>query len=457
MAILNSRPQQAPAKTPIKKTDTAQITEPVYVGATVDTRYQDRRSLITHVGGSSWEVRYFQQVLGGNNELTPQQLSKDAVYQQYIQVDELELKVTSALTPSQDEETKSFEVTGVALVYPSLIPNKGDMFLADIGDGREGLFTVTNSTRMSILNETCYEIEYILVSEATEERRSDLAKKVIKKTHFVKELLDHGQKPVIVDEDYADYLSLGQWQERLLGSYLASFVNKRIGTLAVPGQEFITYDPFLVKALKSITDTDDHALARSLKSYSTQLPDREVPQTFWDAFLKLSMDMLPLCHEKLALVDACYFGRLAQFESVFFSNVQDVVYPIDRHNSDICSSQLQAARHDPRDIRHQFVTTRLGGLMQLMKPQGTTGFEALYPVHPVTKDDYYVFTEAFYFHQYEQQSQLETLVRYAMTGKPIDRRVLVNLCELSTRWAQLERFYYTPILLILLKLTRLGH
>lgn len=455
MAILNRTPAPKPPSTPVKRTDTPVITEPKYRGATVDTRYDDRRSLVTHIEGSAWVVNYFSQQLGEHDEPGPLQLGKDAVYQQYTQIQQLELKVTSALSADQRETSKSFDVTGSAMVYPPLVPNRGDMFLADVGDGQEGVFSIIQSKRMTYLKESVFEIEYVLVSYSTEEYRDDLAKKTIKQTRFLKDLLDHGEDPVIIEEDYHRLLNAEELQKTLLGHYLGSFYCKKSATLMVPDQNEDTYDPFVVQTFKRLFNTHDHALIRKMKSYSVELPDHTPPKTFWDALLDVTMADLPMCNEKLALVDSAVFGAFPQYEGVAFSNVESVVYPVDRQYTDLTHLTIKNGRYDARDIRHQFVTTHLSGLSQLNHPKGQ-GIKALHPIHPVTKDEYYVFSEAFYFHNYPGQSQLETLTRHAMENSPIDTATLFELADQVHRWGRLERFYYTPIILTLLKLVRQG-
>jgi hypothetical protein len=453
MPILTTRPKPLPIQTgTIQKTQLPVIADPEYRAATVDTRYLNHRHLLTRIAGSSWTTRYYQQVLGKDNELTPQQLSKDAVYQQYIEINELELRVNTPLSSSQTVETREFQVTGGATVYPPMVPNVGDMFLADIGDGREGIFAVTTTNRMSILTDTCYELEYLLISEANDEHKRDLTRKTIKHTHFVKSIVENGGNPFLATEEYDAYRNIAQVEQRLLGHYFGTFFNKKVSSLAVPDQVELTYDPWLVKFLQQLLDTTLHPILRVLKLYSAQIPEETPPVTLWDALIKSDIDRLPLCNEKLALVDARLFGTSPQFEGVFFSNIDDVVYPVDRH-SELLFTNLLPGQLPSRDIRHQFKTTRLGNPALLTRPTGV-GLASLYPIHPVTKDDYYVFTEAFYFNYGKEQSQLEVLTHNAMEGKEVDREVLLQLCEAMPRWGRLEQFYYTPVLLALLKVAK---
>lgn len=451
MAILNNIPKPPTVEQPIKKAEQVVINEPKYKSTVVDSNYQSLRSLITHIEGSSWVVKYYQQILTINEELTPLQLDKDPVYQQYTEISDLELKVSTPLSSSQDSDTGIYEIVGTATIYPPLIPNYGDMFIADIGDGRSGIFSVTSSRRLSILTEPCFEVEYVFISIMKQMYEDDLERKTIKKVNFVKKLIEHGENPLLVTSDYNDYLKINEVRRDLIGSYFGNFFNKKISSLAVPDQKRLTFDPWLVKAITSTIDIDEFPLLRNIKNYSVELPDVTKPKTIWDALIQNRSEDIPLCSEKLALVESYFFGIIPQYEGIYFTNVQTVVYPIDKSEKPLNFSAMAPGKFKSSDIRHQFENTILGSLSQLSKPTGE-GIESLYPIHPVTKDDYYVFSEAFYFHQYEQQSQLETLVRDMLTRKPVNRKVLLKLCENSYHWTSLDRFYYTPILLILLKL-----
>ncbi|MNY01736.1 hypothetical protein D3C86_1342790 [compost metagenome] len=69
----------------------------------------------------------------------------------------------------------------------------------------------------------------------------------------------------------------------------------------------------------------------------------------------------------------------------------------------------------------------------------------------MNKGDYYVLSEAFWKQEYEGLSKLEQLTLSAMTGEAINKTALLKLVKTSKNWNNLERFYYVPILLILIK------
>ena len=433
-----------------KQTDEPKVTHPDYRTPVVDTRYKQRRSLLTHVEGSSWKVNYYQQVLEADSELAPQQVNKSGVYQQYFEILGLEIKVTDPLSSSQDIETGSFEVTGSAIIYPTLIPNVGDMFIADVGDGREGIFSITESERLSILNDPCYRVNYVLVAQDNQSRHADLKSKTIKTTHFVRKRLEHGEDPLLVTEDYHRNLSMEEHLQDLRSRYFPQFFSKSIATLEVPGQDCVTYDPFLARAILETMDENDHPLIRQMRPYSADLPGLQPPVTVWDAVKEFDAGVLPMASEQLALVDSRYFGVIPQYESVFFSKIEDVVYPQERIKDCHPIKLIKRAGLVPRDIRHQFRVTDLGSIEETMKDDEQP------LIHQVTEDGYYIFTEAFYFEDSKKMSRMEWLLRQSLGGNPVDQKLLLDLCEAQQGWGLLERFYYTPFLMILIKMVLQG-
>lgn len=453
MPILTNKPAPKPQPAPTSPVVTEQ---PIHSTPATDTRYESRRSLLSHVEGMPWRVKYYQQLLSENSELSPLAPAKDPVYQQYTRINQLEIRVTTPLAQSQTAQSKNFEVTGEAILYPPMTPNKGDMFIADIGDGREGLFAVTETERLSIMKEACYQVSYVLTQYTDNQTIEELDAKTVKYTHFVKRLLDHGEDPVIVDDDYHRYLSLQQYWERLLGHYMGQFFNKTASTLLVPNQPQPTYDPFVVKFIASFISSTQHPLLRYMKKYAVDLPDRNRPWTIWDAVLTLSDSVLPMVEELNGIAHSRLFGELPQFEGVHYSNIEWVVYP---HNpkEPLCPThRLSAGELPAADIRHQFDTSRLSALGDFTRDNQAQGIDGLVPIHRVTADEYYVLSKAFYHGEKEHQSQLETLVQMALTRTPVNQKTLTELCDQCHKWPQLEQFYFTPLLLVMIKMVLRG-
>ena len=78
----------------IEQPPKVQIAAPQYRGVTVDTRYVPQSALLTHLEGSSWTVNYYSQVLGEDNAVEGQNVTREAIYQQYRLIKGFEFKVT---------------------------------------------------------------------------------------------------------------------------------------------------------------------------------------------------------------------------------------------------------------------------------------------------------------------------------------------------------------------------
>ena len=81
MPLMERKPDAVPAKEPVQ----IQVAEPRYQQQTnlVDERYTASTPILQHIEGSAWTVNYYSQVIGTENELSPQQLDQAPAYQQY--------------------------------------------------------------------------------------------------------------------------------------------------------------------------------------------------------------------------------------------------------------------------------------------------------------------------------------------------------------------------------------
>lgn len=401
-------------------------------------------------------MTYYQQVLDNDTELSPQQIHKSAVYQQYIKINRMELKVNQELSQTQNTETNEFEVSGTATLYPPVIPNVGDMFVADIGDGRSGIFVITSSERQTILKQACFQVEYQLRSYADEGSAElvDLNEKSIQETHFVKSYLEYGENPVIIEEEYQQQRGLNELYREVVAQFMADFYSRRFETLIVPHQTKVTYDAFVTKTILSVLDTTEQPMVQNIKDLNVNGRPAMDTTTLWNCLLRLSDDYLPMCVRKMYLVGAETFGTFPYYEGIYFSGVEHVVHP-DESRSDV------DAPYDRRDHKPMGTQLRSGarrsplgdGVIppEYRVPSEETGIGRLPDIHPVTHDDHYVFSQGFYSGDLTGGSKLEVLARDALAHRPIDLSVLTHLADTAKTWSSLERFYYMPVLIILMK------
>ena len=416
--VTNDENQQNNEEEPVK--DPVAVDDE-YQGIAVDAGKHDIESLLVHIEGSPWTVTYFSQMLDGDSQANALQLDLAPAYQQYTRINQFELKVNDPLDQEMNEDTGSMTVTGGATIYPFVIPNQGDMFIADIGNGKDGLFTIKSVQRMTIMRETCHEVTYEMVNEITDVYREDLASKTIKTVHFKKDFLVKGQNPMLITDEANLVERIEEHQKKLVSRYLNMFFNREYRTLLVPEKNKTTYDHFLVRSFKKVFDYNDHPLLREVDTMNCDGDDAMHNYTIWDCLLNMDNMLFPMVQRKMKSVYTDYFVHLSVFRGIAFSGIEKMVYPDEPPTQDTVPLLDDGDADTPL-------------------------------IHPLDVDEYYVFSEAFY-EDLTNPSTLEIETLKAINGEALNHTKLDELATQSIEWGKLEQFYYLPVLLILLKVS----
>lgn len=430
--------------------------------------YVSRKALITHVQGHSWTIpSYYSQVIGSQDELRGLTEGASPLHQQYREIRNLELKVNSTLTPSQEGESKIFNADGEAMVYGVFIPNAGDVFIASIGDGRTGLFTVTSSEKLNFFKDSIYKINYQLTDYLTETKANDLKSKTVKIYHFRREYLDYGSSPLIEDEHIEFVRSLEKSYYYLLEQYFTDYFSLEYGTILIPGQTKPTYDPYLVESVLDLFFTVELPNFNKIRRLNVKEDIAYKVPTLFKALEKRELFILNQSITQVGLTNSKEFSINADFNSVRFSGIDLVVYPkdipihIDVH-LDYRKKSITKSSFDEKEFLLN--TNTKDRELTTVKYPNITGYEEntdtgeLTPIvqessvnliYPINIDDYYIFSSNFY-NNTDTQSLLELQVRDYISGNATDTKVLYQLSEDWKYWNTLERFYYTPIILYLI-------
>lgn len=448
MALV-TRNEDAP---PIKQPAQVRITKPTYKGVTVDTRYHPNNALLTTLEGSKWVVEYYQQIIDDDSGLNGQMVNREAIFQQYRLIKEVEIRVTSPLTPSQNDDTKEMQTIGSAHVHPTIVPNVGDMFLADIGDGREGVFRITTSERKSIFKDTAHFIEYVLIDYSTEERRIDFKRKTVQTLYYLKDFNYYGQNPLIEEEEYNLVRYLEIQLRTITESYFKRFFSKEYSSLMLPSQEYPTYDHFLVKAIKATFNTDEAMEIQYIRTPNVSSDQTMGAISVWNAILYQDPKYLLHAFSRVGIVSTRTFTKEPMMESIYHGGFQYIVYPADNEVS--VDYELQKREKSLMDISLQSGSSMLGDLDKLIPSKELDGlpYDKAPLIKPITVDDYYIFSSSFYTESKRNfQSRFELMVKDHISQKPLNRKLLKVFCESYHAWSSLDRFYYTPILIMMIK------
>jgi hypothetical protein len=494
-ALVTPKPDVAPAS----EVATLQVSEPRYKTTTIDLAWMPKSNLLTHIEGSSWSIDYYAQVITTDSDLSGQQLSASGVYQSYNLIRDCEVKVTTPLSASQDDATKAMRVEGTAMLYPFIIPNEGDMFIASTLDGRSSVFRVTATNKKSVSKQACYEIVYSIDTEATD-KINDLKKKVVQTYYYIKSFISYGQNPLVVK---SDYLAYGQLEEKfytLLRYYFKRFFSREFMTLTIPGQSEATYDGFLVDFLTKMFSTDQAPELIQLKKLNVEDDPLLKSDSLWTVLLSRNEFHLNTCFKRVGLVDCVLFFNEPLMYGLKYSGFKRIVYPTDAvlgaDGSDFDSDNDEDDFGKEISLVGFEKTTPTPSVhypAPAGQPTGSTGVEdeeldptpaenpyawsvqlqdprwSFYKswntkeatlvnmgnIKPVAADDYYVLSRSFY-ERSENMSTLELLIWDYLDNKKVDVEQLVNTVKVVTSWGVLEQYYYIPLLLLLIKSTVRG-
>lgn len=437
------------------------VTPQVYKGVTVDSKQIPRETLVTHLEGQAWHVDYYRQIIGRDTGIKGQQIGLSAVYQQYELIRGLELKVTSPLSVSQEAAEKEMTVTGSSNFYGFTIPNEGDMFIADVGDGREGVFQVTKSQRMTMFDGSPYQIDYVQVDMNDAQRAKDLNDKVVKTVVFRLDYLRDGYNPMIDSGEASRIIELEDAYERLLAFYFADFYSREHRTLVVPNQGLPTYDPFLTQFIAKILPLDSHPLLKDMALLNVSMDQACYEMTLWNCLERLDVKMLHIVAQEMGIVPVAKFFTRPMFNSVYYTKIKQVVYPTQfqtnvdegykRYRPRPSTEPFREGSVRFRELKRQIPITEL--ITDTAEGPYYTDAESRQPdIKAVTCDQYYVFSEEFYNHQRSNEplSRLEQLTLCALKGEKIDLDKLAKVIENCMDWDNVERFYYFPVLFLLL-------
>lgn len=438
-----------------------------YKSAVVETSRFPLKNLLAYAEGSKWTVDYYSQVLGKDDAPRVFSLETSPVMQQYHLIKSMELRVTSALEQTQDKENNAFNITGVSTVLPgTVIPNVGDVFLADFGDGREAFISVTEVETLSIMMDTGYTINYRVIALNDKSRVDNLNDKVIKTSVFRRELLSNGKNPVVIPSVSHTLDQINFHTQKLLVAWFSQFISKRHKLILVPEQQEPTYDFFLVKALTTFVGVWGNNALRGLTYPSLNEMLVYKTPSVWDVLLSgIQLDSNDIFKE-VGVTGTSIVRNYPALMGIFYSPLKRLIYPKDNpydvdddHNVDTVPliGDLQTLT-ESLSITSALSNSPLNADPEVDEEtpdeeepvlEETPELQEKEDIYPVTVDSYYVFSEAFYTGNVEDQSKLEYFTTQMLNNKAINLGDILSLLLKSKDWGHLERFYYIPVLVIL--------
>jgi len=422
-----------------------------YETPVVDTRKEGYDAIATYLAGSKMAADVYRQVQ--RRDSAPKSFQRDLpfAFGQLELIRGFEFVVTSPITYQQNSgDQRGFSATGSAQCYSIVTLNQGDVFLADIGDGRNAIFQITSSSKSTIRPESTSTIEFKASFLLTPEYKQALDERVIETFYFSRENFRNGVKCLLTDEDVNVFRRLNKAHSRLINLYFRDFYNEQYKTLLVPDQASATYDPFLANYIKATVDPQTHPRVIEIVLLGLGGDPSNDQQSIYDVILDRDPDLLYSVAKRMGVADVSIYRQRPLFKGIYYSGVQGVVTAIDAvWNAD-----------KPNMGGHETVSITQGGYRQgavrdnlpnldLTTDADKPAQRAM--IYPVTQDDYYVLSKAFY-EDLPEKSLLEQLLHDRLNNRTIDLGQLADLADAAHTWMNVDRFYYIPIILTLIKL-----
>lgn len=399
----------------------------------VDTERLSPSRLIQHAEGAKWTIpSYFSMRVGSDNaSLDFDSMLKDPS-QQYREIKRLVIRVTSPLTSSQNTDDKTFTVQGEGFIDHGVIPNTNDVFVADIGDGQQGLMLITTTERLSYRKEASYRVEYTLKQMMTEELEVAIKNKISESVVYSPEHLERTGDSLITEETYTRLIKIKDDIKYLQNAYLGAWTYLPTDGWAIPEQSRPMNDGFMESFLPFV------GIERKSEYNYPPFTIGDVP-TLWAMLKQPHRHSFRHLVKEMGLVDITPFRAKRSIGNIGYSQYFMTMWASDLNmmgaGNNLTPSQSVLTRENPD---HEYDWGELA--------------ENQLPYYKKVSLKPYIFSEGFY--NETPETEIERLVLLYTRKEAIPADKVVDLYDRLFELEPLEQFYYSPIVLLLMHYVR---
>lgn len=387
------------------------------------------------MSGSPYIVDYYQQYLGQDDEVSSYSEDRISPLQQYRKIAMFEIRVTSSWSYSHDEETQIDNLTGTGAIYPVLKPNVGDVFVADIGDGRYGLCEISSVRKMSHRKFSAYEVDYFVRDYYRPEVEKDLNQKVIDEYLFDKSRMENLLEPFVPMEQVYRNIELEKHCHRLIESWFKQFFDVETSSVSVPvGTTERVYDVSQMWFIDSIIDKLEYPQYRRIRLQVATDEIRSRHGNIWEAILARDWMLLDNAGTHFHLMESVMLKNVLRNFNGYHSLYKKFIVP---RAGDGASKNATVVRQMSAPAEIPVVG------------ESDYSINARY-IYDIDLNGNYIFSHYFYTEDVQKMSRLEGQVYRYLKGLDIDAKLLQHLAHNSHRWSDLERYYLQPVLVFLM-------
>lgn len=413
-------------------------------------------SLLKYVEGYPWTVNYYGQILNTNNTTEHFDPSTPNLTQPYYKVSGMIIQVSSPLSSAYDQATGITTVTGSALMPFKIVPNVGDIFLAQVDSGEDAIFHIVAVTRKTHRKDSLYEVDYNLHSYQSDQPEFiTTLEKRINETYFFNKDTNYFNRDALLKPSVKEAIDrLKQFMVESKAYYFQTFVQARTGSLLVPGLENTVYDPLVTNF---IAKTVDYNTINEGRYFRPTFTSSDLEQySIFDCLVTKSPPHYNTVNRTYNFVSSRALPIRARLGTLSHTGVQHILYPTDPHRNHISHVQPYL----PTDYISTVKNSKNYHLTSNRVIQ-TSNNNQVYDkplLHELFVDDYYVVSENFYRYledsnAYNDISYIELLVAKFVTSQAIAKEDLAIAVETYRNWSLLHMYYLLPVMWLMIQAT----
>lgn len=356
------------------------------------------KTLTGFMKGKRILVTYYRQLRqGGSNirtNISDYPTTRDVIKTEYQKILNLELTLPAGFVFEADPSRGSADITGEAMMLPGMNPNVGDVFLTAMGDGRIGVFQISQTNITSWRADRIYIVKFALQSFADHTDMNVFEGAVTLTSVFQKANYFGGTASLLSEQTYLDLQKIKALRANLIKYYHQTFWCDDISSYLRPDG---VYDQFAVMFIANKMTMDDlHTRPKNLTGQNS----KDYKKTIW--------------------------GRLE-----------------DRYNTSLYGVYPQYKKIRYRRSQLSISATEL------------VGYDIMEPVKDVG-DGYYIFSEAFYTNDTETMDDFEKLIYDAIVLRTCGdlRTLLTEYLDLVYTLSPEEQYYRIPLYLHLIDMAK---
>lgn len=377
-------------------------------------------NFIVALNGSPDSVTYYSFLLDDDDLVINNRDVKDRTIKQCRRINNFEIRVTDAPTPTIDDEKNTSTVVASANIYPVITPLVGDILVKRIESRKKnyGIFQVTDVKRASMYEDSAWTITFSQIgySESIRDPNSDPF--VYMDFDFIVKNLEYGRNPLVLSVVNSSLQNQIQVRKDLIMRYYTTFFDKSSGTFVLPLEKYgKVVDPFIINFWNATVDPMDYLGHK--KPVDCQLNHPRQTKDFLtiiDAYLELSIDLVSSVEKTMRYTPTEEFASIWLKMTLLATSIDFIVFPRMEFNYKVKSMFNHTVDNDK-------------------------------------KDDFYIFSESFYT-KGEPVDLFEKLVLNVIKKQTILTKDVFSLIEQLKYASVLNQFYRFPFVLSLLQVSR---